>query len=379
MEKIIVLYICVDSTLGGSTASLYNLINSVKDMVYPIVLFPEEGAGYNFFVKQGIECYTYPFVKLFKYKENRIVDVWMYPWRWHYITKKRLDYRCFKYVKRILSGRKIAIVHSNTSPNDIGVYLSKRFKAKHIWHVREFCDRHFDFKIYRGLPRLRKLINQSDARIAISSAIKIYWKMPDVRTWVINDAVRNKRDACYVSEKKRYILFCSYYLTEAKGARNAVSAFGISGLHKDGYRLKLVGNCNVDYRKSLMGTAKDFACEDFVDFVPCQLDLKSFYANAAVFIMASEYEGLGRVTAEAMFYGCPVVAFASGGTLDLVKDGETGYLYNTVEECAEILRNVCMNNQEKVIRQALDFVMNNLSEEVYGAKIMEVYRRVLEM
>ena len=64
--------------------------------------------------------------------------------------------------------------------------------------------------------------------------------------------------------------------------------------------------------------------------------------------MTSEFEALGRVTAEAMFYGCPVIAHATGGTLDLVKDGETGYLYNTIDECAELIRKVCPENQEKV-------------------------------
>ena len=93
--------------------------------------------------------------------------------------------------------------------------------------------------------------------------------------------------------------------------------------------------------------------------------------------MASECEGLGRVTAEAMFYGCPVVAHASGGTLDLVKDGITGYLFHTVDECAKLIRKVCTTDQEQVIMQAQRFAVNNLSQEIYGPKIMEVYESVL--
>ena len=37
MNKINVLYIAVDSSMGGSTASLYNLIDAVKNEVNPIV------------------------------------------------------------------------------------------------------------------------------------------------------------------------------------------------------------------------------------------------------------------------------------------------------------------------------------------------------
>ena len=95
-------------------------------------------------------------------------------------------------------------------------------------------------------------------------------------------------------------------------------------------------------------------------------------------INPSMNEGLGRTTAEAMFYRCLVIALASDGTLDLVKHGETGYLFNTVEECAELMKNVCTSNQEDVILRAQEFVKQNLSIENYGAKIMEVYNAVLK-
>ena len=54
MPKIKVLYIAIDSSMGGSTASLLNLIESVRDEVYPIVLFPEEGVGQSCFMERVI-------------------------------------------------------------------------------------------------------------------------------------------------------------------------------------------------------------------------------------------------------------------------------------------------------------------------------------
>ena len=79
-----------------------------------------------------------------------------------------------------------------------------------------------------------------------------------------------------------------------------------------------------------------------------------------------------------MSYGCPVIACASGGTLDLVKDGETGYLFNTVEECAELMQKVCTTDQEEIILWAQKYVKQNLSIEKYGQKIMEAYNSVME-
>ena len=377
MKKITILYICIDEKLGGSTASLYNLICSVGNQINPIVLFPAKGKGYDFYVQHGIECHIYPFLKLYELKKNSLFSQRKHPWRWHYIKKLRFDYGCLIFVKKILAGRKIDIVHSNTSPNDIGVLLARKLKAKHIWHVRELCDLHFNFEIYGGLPRLRSLINQADARIAISSAVKEHWQMPNKNSFVINNAIRPKKDSCYIPVKEKYILFSSYCLTEQKGTTDAIIAYAKSGIAQHGFTLKLMGNCESEYKDSLINTAQYLGVLKTIEFIPCQTDVKPWFEHATAYLMASKYEGLGRVTAEAMFYGCPVIAHASGGTLDIVKNGETGYLYSTIDECAQLIRKVCSENQEPLILRAQEFAVNNLSQEVYGPKIMKVYKHVL--
>jgi starch synthase len=50
------------------------------------------------------------------------------------------------------------------------------------------------------------------------------------------------------------------------------------------------------------------------------------YSNAAVFCCPSVYEPFGIINLEAMACGAPVVASATGGILEVVVDGETGYL-----------------------------------------------------
>ena len=71
-NKPTILYICIDPSLGGSTASLYNLIESVRNKINPIVLFSEEGDGIVFFRRHEIESHIYPFISLHRFSGKRI-------------------------------------------------------------------------------------------------------------------------------------------------------------------------------------------------------------------------------------------------------------------------------------------------------------------
>lgn len=370
-----ILYICPDESLGGSTRSLLNLILSIKDKIQPIVLLPSPNVAYDEFRRNDIETIVHPFIKL--YQRYSWKNVLLHPWRVFLIRFLRQDIACARYVKKYLDGRKIDIVHSNYSLIYTGYVLAKILKAKHICHVREFIDLDFNYNIYGGIPLLRWFVNNADARVAITTAIKKHWQMPIQNTWVINNAILRKEEACYIPEKEKYILYSAYNMTERKGARTAIVAFAQSGMSKNGYILKLVGNCHEEYKSSLLQTLREYGMVNSVEFVPYQKDVKPFFSHATAYLMTSEFEALGRVTAEAMFYGCPVIAHATGGTLDLVKDGETGYLYDSIDDCANLIQKVCAESQERLILQAQDFAINNLSQEIYGPKIMNVYNKVL--
>ena len=65
------------------------------------------------------------------------------------------------------------------------------------------------------------------------------------------------------------------------------------------------------------------------------------YQNTDCLVMASHNEGFGRVTAEAMANGVVVIGYDGGGTREVIKDKETGYLYQGDEyNLAEIMKYV---------------------------------------
>ena len=93
--------------------------------------------------------------------------------------------------------------------------------------------------------------------------------------------------------------------------------------------------------------------------------------------MPSANEALGRVAVEAMFYGCPAVARRSGGPTEYITDKVNGYLFDGIEDLAEILNNICFESQDRLIVKSQEFAIDNFSEEVYALKIMNVYKKII--
>jgi phosphatidylinositol alpha-1,6-mannosyltransferase len=78
----------------------------------------------------------------------------------------------------------------------------------------------------------------------------------------------------------------------------------------------------------LRGLTRELGLDDtveFLGFVPDE-DLPSLYSRAMVFAMPSLYEGFGIVMLEAMASHVPVVAFRTGATPEVIRDGHNGYL-----------------------------------------------------
>ena len=80
-------------------------------------------------------------------------------------------------------------------------------------------------------------------------------------------------------------------------------------------------------RHRLERISRDLEVDSVVQFLGFRDDVPALMKTASVFLFPSESEGLGSVVLQAMAAGLPVVATDSGGIRDIVKHGETGFLF----------------------------------------------------
>jgi glycosyltransferase involved in cell wall biosynthesis len=86
-------------------------------------------------------------------------------------------------------------------------------------------------------------------------------------------------------------------------------------------------------------------------------------------------EPFGMVMIEAMAMGCPVITFARGAAPEIVADGETGYLVNTVDEMVSAIDHIDMIDRETV----RTYIEQNFSSQVMAKHYIEIYKLVINM
>lgn len=378
---ITVLYVTFASkNFDGATYSLMDLIKSVREYIHPIVMVREEGCVYDYFKENNVECIVCDFkedlvgkpVKLYQYIKYALKYI---PNQLTYYLQNR---KCVETIAQILKGRTVDIVHINNTVSSVGYDIAKIINAKSVWHLRGFMDLDFGWMPLRGWNKYKNTLKQTDAIIGITETVlKHYVSLEDENTYAIFDGVRSKNDTSLLLPKEKYFLFCAGFLTEQKGCSFAISAFAKSGLAAKGYKLKIIGEAHPKYMSQLNQIMVNTSMSDSIEFLGRSDRVKEYMTLATAFLMCSQNEGLGRVSIEAMFYGCLVIGRNSGGTKDFVFDGSTGLLFNDMNGCVSAMEKATETDHRDIILNAQHFAQENFSVENYGKEILEVYGKIL--
>jgi len=128
-----------------------------------------------------------------------------------------------------------------------------------------------------------------------------------------------------------------FFLTGGRLARAKRFDIAIEACNKLKLKLKIFGRdfANLsDELKQLAGPTIEFLGE--VD----NNTRSKLYKEAKAFIFSADQEDFGMVPVESMAYGCPVIAYKSGGVTETVIDGKTGVFFNhlTATSCVKAIQ-----------------------------------------
>lgn len=161
-----------------------------------------------------------------------------------------------------------------------------------------------------------------------------------------------------VPKKKNQILFCGR-LVHGKGLLETIQA--VQQLNKDGADLKLAiagdgplknqipQDGNIEYRGRL----------DHAHLYPLM-------AESALFCMPSESEGFPTVILEAIMAGTLVAASSVGGIPEIIKDGQTGFMIDSISVDgvkSAIFRALGSDKPDEIMENAKCLVLDNFTWE----------------
>lgn len=92
------------------------------------------------------------------------------------------------------------------------------------------------------------------------------------------------------------------------------------------WRLAFVGSGSAEYTNALRMQVAEAGLAQNVAFLGRRLDVPRILAAADIGLLPSDHEGFSNGLLEYMVAGLPVIATATGGNLDAVEDGRSGYL-----------------------------------------------------
>lgn len=263
------------------------------------------------------------------------------------------NYRCARSLKKYVEEWKIDVIHTNSGVINTGGILSEMTGVSHVWHLREFGQEDFGFFSVWNYDKLCRFMDSHTTKfIAISQAIagKFEKLVTKEKLQVVYNGV-SEANILYKTEVKdsrsQVEFLMSGRVSAEKGQEEAIRAVAL--LVKKGYRnlhLSIAGPGESDALEKLIAEEN---LQEYVSMLGFIENMPYLRKNMDVELVCSVCEGFGRVTAEAMMSSNPVIGSNTGGTPELIRDGENGYLYEkgNVEELAQKME-IFLKNPEKI-------------------------------
>lgn len=239
-----------------------------------------------------------------------------------------------------------------------GAYLAHMRKKPHIWHVRSFARE--NATCYP--PFYYKLMDRYSRRIVLisNSLFRSFEKHIDrEKLRMVHNGIEMRE---YSVEQRvshnGWRLLLTGRIVPPKGQMDAVRALEIlNKKRKDQFELYFAGDIPVydggSYKLELQRQIERAGLNGKVHFLGEVQNISGLRKKMDMELVCSWCETFGRVTVEAMCAKLPVIGANSGGTPEIIVEGETGLLY-TPHDAAQLAEKIlwCADHPKEADKMA---------------------------
>lgn len=371
-----ILYIGHEKEINGASRSMLELIGQFEKKHQIYVLTPSrEGAFYEALQKHRVKVLVLPYYRWCVVKNTQLG--WIRKRTKWYLYQQFVNRQTSKKMAQIVRDEKIDIIHSNSSVISIGGMIRTQCEAKHIWHIREFAD--LDFRMYplTSKKSYYDFMNMTtDFFLCNSKSVANHYTLLDnAKKKVVYNGVSPVnilKDDDKMPHEGCNILI-SGRVEMAKGQYQAIKACqelcqrGVRNFH-----LYIAGVGKVEIPDEM---------KNYITLLGLVKNMPSLRKKMDFELVCSRAEAFGRVTVEAYLGGLPVIGSRAGGTVELIQDGITGFLYE-LDDISELSNKMSLLINDSTLRKrmgdcARDYAVQNFLSERCANEIESAYYYLL--
>lgn len=345
---------CILSTsslTGGSSLSFVQYCSEInkKEDIDLVVSVPCKGPAYDYLKSLNIVTEIIP-ARFNIYPKATKRNFLLTPIKLlrHLIQNRKQEKILLNHVK----WHKPDIIYTNVGVVNIGYNVAKKLHIPHVYHLREYQDLDFGMRIIPSRHRFIENLKNSYT-ICITKGIQEHFFLTNnTNSRVVYNGLLTSYKKEYDNREKTFLFVGR--LTREKNPLGVIRAFNTFYKTNQKYKLLLAGSAVSECEYTpLLKYCKDNDIEDKVCFLGARNDIDSLMQKAYAVIVASEFEGFGRVTTEAMLNGCLVIGRNTTGTKEQFDNGlaltgkEIGIRFDGDEDLCEKMHIATSLTKEK--------------------------------